>query len=161
MFVAIDDEIIRKTLQKYQSNRLRLTAQDSSSMKSFVGLSDNQYVKLSRGTFYFTGLKLLAPISNVRRLRATRKKGRLQHHVESCGQHDPRDKKGGSIISRRIMVGVITIRPFECMLNVTHLLLKHDALVPSARRFRCPGIIPSNINDVILWKFSADKGGGS
>ena len=70
-------------------------------------------------------------------------------------------KKGGSIISRWIKVGVITIRPFECILNVTHSLLKHDALIPSARQFRCPVIIPSNINDVLFWKILAGKGGGS
>ena len=69
MFIEIDEEIARKTLQKYHNNRLRLNAEDSASLKSFAGLSDNAYVKLGRGLFYFTRLKLLAPIKEVRRLR--------------------------------------------------------------------------------------------
>ena len=58
-------------------------------------------------------------------------------------------------------VSVITIRPKECILNSVASLIKHDALLPSANRFRCPGTTPSNIKDVILLKFSANKGGGS
>ena len=70
-------------------------------------------------------------------------------------------KKGGTTISRKIKVGVITIRPKECVLNSAGELLKNDTFVPSANRFQCPGVIPSNIKDVILFKFSGDKGGGS
>ena len=75
MFVDIDDEeIVRKTLRKYYNNRLRLNAEDSASLKSCAGLSDNAYVKLSRGLFYFTGLRVLAPIKAVRRLRKIKKR---------------------------------------------------------------------------------------
>ena len=56
---------------------------------------------------------------------------------------------------------VITIRPKECVLNSAGELLKYDALLPSANRFRCPGIKPSNIKDVVLFKVAGDKGGGS
>ena len=78
-----------------------------------------------------------------------------------CGGHDPRDKKRGSTIARKIKVGVIAIRPKECVLNSAGKLLRHDALVPLANRFSCPGIKPSNTKDVVLFKVAADKGGVS
>ena len=78
-----------------------------------------------------------------------------------CGGHVPRDKKGGPIISRKTKVGVITIRPKECVLNSVGELLRHNALVPSANRFCCLGIKPSNIKDVVLFKVSDNKGGSS
>ena len=53
MFIEIDEEIVRKTLRKYHNNQLRLNAEDSASLKSFAGLSDNAYVKLGRGLFLF------------------------------------------------------------------------------------------------------------
>ena len=78
-----------------------------------------------------------------------------------CGGHDPRDKKEGSTIYRKIKVGVITIRPKECVLNSSGELLRHDALIPSANRSRCPGIKPSNIKDVVLFKVAGNTGGGA
>ena len=94
MFVDIDDEeIVRKTLQNYHNDRLRLNAEDSASLKSYAGLSDNSYIKLIRGLLHITGLLILAPIKDVHRLRRVKKRGRLQQHVEKCGRHDPRDQK--------------------------------------------------------------------
>ena len=65
-FVEIDKEIVRKDYKKHQNNWLQLDAEDSASLKSFAELSDNPYIKLSRGLFYFTELKLLAPIRDVK-----------------------------------------------------------------------------------------------
>ena len=65
MFIDIDKDIARNTLRKYQNNRLILNVEDSLSLKSFAGLSDNQYVKLTWGLFYFTGLKPLTPIRSI------------------------------------------------------------------------------------------------
>ena len=59
-------------------------------------------------------------------------------------------KRKGSKISRKMKVGVITIRPFECILNVVLLLFKLGNFLPSAERFVCPGIIPTNIDKVML-----------
>ena len=74
MFVDIDDEeIVRKTLQNYHNDRLRLNAEDSASLKSYAGLSDNSYIKLIRGLLHFTGLLILAPIKDVHRLRRVKK----------------------------------------------------------------------------------------
>ena len=74
MFVDIEDEeIVRKTLRAYHNKRLRLNAEDSASLKSFVGISDNAYIKLIRGLFYFTGLRTLAPVKAVRCLRKIKK----------------------------------------------------------------------------------------
>ena len=58
-------------------------------------------------------------------------------------------------------VGVITIRPFECILNGALSLFTSGTFLPSAERFDCPGIIPANIDDVMLWKIAGDKGAGS
>ena len=53
------------------------------------------------------------------------------------------------------------LRPKECVLNSAGELLRHDTLFPSANRFRCPGIKPSNITDVVLFKIAGDKGGSA
>ena len=50
-------------------------------------------------------------------------------------------KRKGSKISRKIKVGVITIRPFECILNGALSLFTSGTFLPSAKRFHCPGII--------------------
>ena len=71
------------------------------------------------------------------------------------------NKKGGSEIRQKIIVGVITVRPFECVVNSAHTLMQHGELLPLKRRFRFPGKLPDHVKDVILWKISADKGGGS
>ena len=70
-------------------------------------------------------------------------------------------KKGGSKISRKIRVGVVTVRPFESIINFLASLLEKGKLVPSSMRFKLPPNIPPDIEDVLLVKFSADKGGGS
>ena len=53
------------------------------------------------------------------------------------------------------------MRPKECALNSTGELPRHDALVPSANQFCCPGIKPSNMKDVVLFKVTGNKCGGS
>ena len=161
IFLQIEPEILKKTFKQFQKTQLRLGADDSSSIKSFVGLSDKQYVKFNRVVSYFTGLRLVAPIKTVRNLRLTRKKEDYTSMSRSVIDMSRVIKKGGTVIARQIKVGVVTIRPFECILNSTSSLLNSGGLLPSERRFRRQGNIPSNISDVIMWKFSADKGGGS
>ena len=68
-------------------------------------------------------------------------------------------KKGGTKISRKIRVGVVTVRPFESIINCSASLLEKGKLVPSSMRFKLH--IPPDTEDVFLVKFSADKGGGS
>ena len=46
-------------------------------------------------------------------------------------------------------------------MNSACTLSSQEKLVPSKRRFRSPFKLENNIRDVILWKFGADKGGGS
>ena len=162
MFIDIDDEeIIRKTLQNYHNTRLRLNAEDAAALKSYAGLNDSAYIRFSRGLFFFRGLRILAPIRDVRQLRIRMKDEDYSSMSRRVVDMTRQIKKGGATISRTIKVGVITIRPKECVLNCAGRLLKNDALVPSANRFQCPGSQPSNIKDVILVKFSGDKGGGS
>ena len=60
--------------------------------------------------------------------------------------------KGRPKTSPKIKVGHITIRPKECVLDSASEMLRHDTLVPSANRFCCPRIKPSNIKDVLsVW----------
>ena len=162
MFLKIaDEELVRKTVRKYHNHQLRLTAEDAAALKSYAGLTDNAYVKINRCLFHLRGLRILAPLQDVKRLRRRRKEEDYQSMSRSVVDMTRQLKKGGATISRQIKVGVITIRPKECILNSAGKLLKHDALVPSADQFRCPGIKPGNIKDVVLFKFAGDKGGGS
>ena len=74
MFVKIaDEELVRKTVRKCHNHRLRMNAEDAAALKSYAGLTDNAYVKINRGLFHLTGLRIIAPIQNVRRLRRIRK----------------------------------------------------------------------------------------
>ena len=47
------------------------------------------------------------------------------------------------------------------MTNVLASLIEKGKLLPSSKRFKFPYNIPPNIEDVVLWKLSADKGVGS
>ena len=55
----------------------------------------------------------------------------------------------------------MTIQPFECILNPVSSLLSKGTLLPLARRFCKPPNVPLGVRDVLLWNYSADKGGGS
>ena len=69
--------------------------------------------------------------------------------------------KRGADISQRIQVSVVKISPFERLMNQVDLLIHHGQLLPSNRRLRYLRNILDHVTGVILWKFSADKGGGS
>ena len=70
-------------------------------------------------------------------------------------------KKGSSSISRRVRTLVTTIRPFECAVSSTNELLKNGKLLPSAKRFGSPVQLDENFEDIVVYKVSADAGGGS
>ena len=70
-------------------------------------------------------------------------------------------KNGKSQIVQKIKVGVVTIRLFELILNSAQSLLQNKTLLESKKGFRSPIKLPANARDMILWKFSANKGGGS
>ena len=111
MFVDIDDEeIIRNTLGEYHNKRLRLNAEESASLKGFVELSDNADIKLSRGLFYFTGFRILAPIKAVRRLWKIKKEEDYRSMSRCVVDMTKETKKEGrSNISWKIKIGIITI----------------------------------------------------
>ena len=87
MFLEIDPGTAQRTIRKYQTNHLRLAADDPLSLKEFVGISDMSYTKFNRALFYFTGSYFLAPISHVREIRMAAKKV-LHKHVQQCGGHE-------------------------------------------------------------------------
>lgn len=161
LFLNIGVEQAASAVKKYYNNNQRLNPKDSSSLKGFAGMSDQQYVKFSRGFFYFTGIRILAPILDVTRLRKAKAKDDYTTMRRSVVDMTRVTKKDGGHISRAIKVGVMTVRPFECVLNSTYTLLGQGKLLPSKRRFRSPFKLEDHIRDVILWKFGADKGGGS
>ena len=87
MFLEIDPAKAQRTIRKYQNNHLRLAAEDSLTLKEFVGMSDMSYIKFNRAMFYFSGSWFLAPIRHVREIRIAAKKV-LHKHVQPCGGHD-------------------------------------------------------------------------
>ena len=74
LFLDIDPARAQRTIRKYQNNHLRLSAEDSLSLKEFVGMSDMSYTKFNRGMFYFSGSWFLAPIRHVQEIRTAFKK---------------------------------------------------------------------------------------
>ena len=161
LFAGLPSERAAPAVKKYCNEHLRLDATDSARLKGFSGLNDTQYVKFSRVLFYLTGLRLLAPIKDVRSQRAAERKNDYKSMKRTVVAMTRVTKKNGSHISRNIHVGVMTVSPFECILTSAGALLEHGRLLPSSKRFHYPFKKPDNIHDVILWKFSADKGGGS
>ena len=85
MFLEIDPSAAKRTTRKHQSNRLRLTAEDSLALKEFVGMSNMSYIKFNQAMFYFIGSWFLAYISHVRRIRNAARKKTLHKHVQPCG----------------------------------------------------------------------------
>lgn len=70
-------------------------------------------------------------------------------------------EKRGVDIGRKINDGVVVVCSFGCVLNTVFTLMSHDHLLPLSRRFRYSFQTSDHISSVILWKLSADKGGGS
>ena len=93
-----------------------------------------QYGKFNRVLSYFTGLRLLASIRNIRDLHAARKRRTASACMSRRGVDMSQViKNGGTDIVRQIKVGVVTIHPFECILNTTSSLLKNEGILPPER----------------------------
>ena len=65
LFLQLDPDAIKKTFKKVQNTQLRLNAEDSSSIKSWTGMTNASYVRFNWFLFYLTGLLLLAPIKHI------------------------------------------------------------------------------------------------
>ena len=118
-------------------------------------------MRFSRAFYYFTGIRILAPILDITCLRKAKAKQDYTTIHRSVVTMSRVTKKDGGQISRAIQVGVITVRPFETIVNSAHTLLSEGKLLPSIARFHNPFQVPESVEDVILYKFGADKGGGS
>lgn len=160
-FLGIDSEAAANAMRTYYNKHTRLSPEDSESLKRFSGFNDTQYQKFNCMLFYFTGLRILAPLKSIWQLRATNVDKAYTTMNQTVVDIGRVTKKNGSHISRKIQVGVVTIRPFECIYNSAGSLLRHGMMLPLATRFRRPRNVPPNVRNVLLWKFSADKGGWS
>jgi hypothetical protein len=96
-------------IRKYQNKCLRLNPQDSVSLKAFVGMNNNQYVRLMRSLFYFAGMRILAPIKGMRVLRDSRIKSDYTTLMSNVRDMTRVTKNGKSKITRKIKVNVVTI----------------------------------------------------
>jgi hypothetical protein len=96
---------------------MRCNVKDSSALKSFVGLNDAQYVCLLQALFYFAGMRVLAPIKEIYRLRAKNIEQDYTSLSTRIVDMIRKTSKGKSEISRLIKVLVITIRPCELVLT--------------------------------------------
>ena len=161
LLLQIDDDRAGTAVKKYYNKNRILSAHDSSSLKGFAGLSDQQYMRFSRAFYYFTGIRILAPILDIRLLRKAKAKQDYTTIHRSVVTMSRVTKKDGGHISRAIQVGVINVRPFETIVNSAHTLLSKGKLFPSIARFHNPFQVPELVEDVVLYKFGADKGGGS
>ena len=162
LFLQIkDDDRVETAVRNYYNKNRRLSANHSSCLKGFAGLSDQQYIRFSRAFYYFTGMRILAPIKDIillRKEKAEQDYTTLRRFVVTMYRETKQD--GGSI-KRAIPVGVVTVRPTEAIVNSTHTLLSEGKLLPSIKRFKPPFHVPDAVEDVILFKFGMDKGGGS
>jgi hypothetical protein len=141
---SLDKDMAAPHVRKYYNQHLRSSPKDAASLKSFANMNDTQYVKLSRGLFYFTGLRLLPPMKKLRGLRAAKIRS---DHKTMQRSVVVMTKITDSKIERKIHVSVISVRPFELILNSAHSLLSHGKLLPSSERFRCPFQMPDNTHD--------------
>ena len=146
LFLDIDEERASKVMQKYHNRHMRMNSHDSASLKSFVGLNDSQYVRFMRSTFYFAGLRILAPIREIYLLRSLKIKEDYTTLTRRVVDMTRVTKKGkSSKITRKIKVGVMTVRPFECILNSAGSLIKQGTLLKSTERFRSPIPLPAGV----------------
>ena len=101
MFLDVDKVKATKAIKQSQQMCLRLGPHESASLKSYVGLSYKQYVKLNRMLFYLTELSLLAPIKSVRNLKVDRMKEKYKTMSSRVVGMTRVTNKGGSPISRK------------------------------------------------------------
>ena len=64
-----DDDRVETAVENYYNKNRRLSAHDSSCLKEFAGLSDQKYAIFSRAFYYFTGIRILAPLKDIQLLR--------------------------------------------------------------------------------------------
>ena len=161
LFLQIKDDRVETAVKKYYNKNRRLSSYDASCLKGFAGLSDKQYMRFSRAFYYFTGIRILAPIKDIQLLRkAKAEQDYTTMHTFVVTMYRV-TKQDGGILKRAIPVGVVTIRPNESIANSAHTLLSEGKLLPSEKRFKPPFRVPASVEDVILYKFGMDKGGGS
>ena len=98
LFLELDPDAIKKTFKTFQNTKLRLNADDSSSIKSWAGMSNECYVKFNRFLFYLTGLRLLAPIKDIRALRKAKNQQGYTSISMRVMDMSRVIKKGGSVI---------------------------------------------------------------
>ena len=68
LFHGLETGRAAPAVKKYHNTHLRLNPKEFASLKYFAGLNKAQYVRFSRILFYYTGLRMLAAITEPRRL---------------------------------------------------------------------------------------------
>ena len=161
LFLEIDKTRAASVLRRYHNKHLRMCAENSSTLRNFVGLNDRQYIRLMRALFYFAGMRILAPISHVYLLRSIHIKEQFSTRDSDVVDMSRKTKSGKKEITRQIKVLVTTIRPFECVLVTMSTLLQNKMLLKSTERFNSPVELHENFEDIVLYAVKADAGGGS
>ena len=69
MFLDIDQDVATKTVKEYYSTKLRLGPENSASLKIYASLNDKAYERINRMLYYLLGVRVLALIERVRKIR--------------------------------------------------------------------------------------------
>jgi hypothetical protein len=112
LFDDLDTELATPAVKTYHNTHLRLNPKTSASLEAFSGLNGTQYVQFSRILFHFKELRILAPITEVHSLRAAKSTHAYTPMKRSVVNMTWVTKKGGSHLSRKTQVGVMTVRLF-------------------------------------------------
>ena len=113
LFCDIDRDRAELVCKTFLNKNLRLSAEDSSTLKSYVGLNDQQYIRLMRGFHYFVGLRLVSPMKAIVLLRNQRVTNEYTTLRSTLVDMTRKARNGKREITRLIKVVVSTIRPAE------------------------------------------------
>jgi hypothetical protein len=130
IFLDVDKEGATKSMKRCQNSCLRLSLEDSASLKSYTGLNNKQYVRLNRMLFYLTGIRLLAPIKTIQSLKVISFRLDFKSITRRVVDMTRVTKNGKLHMSRKIWVDVTSVQPFECILNSVASLLVKGTLIP-------------------------------
>ena len=100
-----------------------------------------------RMLFYLLGVRVPAPIKEVRKLKQDMSK---QDYTALTTK----------VVDMAVKVRVMLLRPHESILTIMASYPCNDLFIPSKKCFLKPSHVPHNVKDAVLIKFAADKGGG-
>ena len=114
-------------------------------------MKNSQYVRLMQALHYSVRIRINFPVMTLYLLQDAKIKREYTTLLRIVVDMTRVTNNGKITIVQPIKGGVLTVWPFECILNKSHLLINHDMLLELKKRYWLPVNLPANTKSFILW----------